>query len=173
MEKFVLASMSEVREEARRAVAELHNEIDNYKKEHEDQAAMITEEMSLFESQVSDRLTKVESQLTNRLSELESRIKVASERIRTLNTSNSLKSANDSAREIFNEMKRRHALNLASRSHGASVISHLTSKATSSSSLLLNLVDSVFPLETYNFAITVSPYPSPLAFLIISYLALL
>ncbi|KHJ81190.1 Sad1 / UNC-like protein, partial [Oesophagostomum dentatum] len=72
-----------------------------------------------------------------------------------------LKSSNETAKELLVEVKRRHAVNLASRSHGAFVVSKLTSKATTSNSLLLNLVDSVFPLETYNFAITERTHITP------------
>ncbi|KAL6728277.1 hypothetical protein Aduo_010062 [Ancylostoma duodenale] len=161
MEKAMRASIAELREDMKKAISELHIEVEKHGKEQDEGVKAAAEKLSSFHSQMADKLTLVEKQLSTRLSEVESRIVAANDRIRTLGKSLKGRSSNETSKETSDEMKRSHAVNLASRSHGAFVVSHLTSKAASSSSVLLNLVDSVFPLETYNIAITERTHINP------------
>ncbi|KHJ85804.1 Sad1 / UNC-like protein [Oesophagostomum dentatum] len=161
IEKSMQTAFKEIQKQAQEAISELRSELTKQKREQEDKVKSTVEGTSSFHKEMVDKLKSVEDQLASRLAELESRIVTANERIRTLSSSNMLKSSNETAKELLAEVKRRHAVNLASRSHGASVVSKLTSKATTSSSLLLNLVDTVFPLETYNFAITERTHITP------------
>ncbi|KAK5983368.1 SUN domain-containing protein [Trichostrongylus colubriformis] len=148
IEQFMGSSLAEVRTEIRNLVSELRSEMERYKTEKEKFADTSTQKLA---SHIADQLATLEGQLSGRLADIESEITVASERMRTAAHTCS---ATSSAEPISTIEKKRGAVNLASRSHGAFVIPHLTSKAVTSGSMLYNFVGTIFGLETYNFAIT-------------------
>ncbi|XGW17550.1 hypothetical protein V3C99_002276 [Haemonchus contortus] len=149
MEQTMRSSIEQVRSEVRYSISELRSVMDKYKTEKEEHAHADSRKLA---SQISAHLRTLEGQLNNRLAEVEAQITVASEGIRA--ATNTCSATSSSRAVEYSVEKKRGAVNLASRSHGAFVVPHLTSKAVSSDSALYNFFGTLFGLETYNFAIT-------------------
>ncbi|VDO40345.1 unnamed protein product [Haemonchus placei] len=149
IEQTMRNSIEQVRTEVRYSISELRSVMDKYKIEKEELAHADSRKLA---SQISSHLRTLEGQLNNRLAEVEAQITVASEGIRA--ATNTCSATSSSRAVEYSVEKKRGAVNLASRSHGAFVVPHLTSKAVSSDSALYNFFGTLFGLETYNFAIT-------------------
>lgn len=155
IEKAVYGLIAVVRSEIDREISEIRDEIEKFKSEKEKVSLLDVKASTDFQRQMAGKIVALEEHLNRRLVDVESRISAASERIRAVtNTCTVASSSSMSEQSVLQQMKKRHAVNLASRSHGAFVVSHLTSKAVTSGSVLYNFVSTVFGLETYNFAIT-------------------
>ncbi|KAK6739648.1 hypothetical protein RB195_008254 [Necator americanus] len=161
IENTLKVSVSEVRKEMEKAISELYGEMNKHQRKCELVRKTTAHDFLSFRRRNSEKLMTLENELTSQLADVKSRILTVTESIRTIIDSPVMKSANNSTKATLTEGRKRQAVNLASRSHGAYVVSHLISKATSSKSVLLNLVDLFFPLETYNFAITERTHITP------------
>ncbi|KAE9416898.1 hypothetical protein Angca_009070 [Angiostrongylus cantonensis] len=147
LERVMFEFQSEIRSETRK----LHAEVEQHRSEQE---RLIQDAVKTFRSYLANQLKGVEAEVSNRLNDIESRIAATNEQMLKYTNSCLTFSKTPDLESTAGVMARRHAVNLASRSHGASVVPHLTSKAVTSESLLYTFVDAVFGLQTYNFAIT-------------------
>ncbi|VDM61293.1 unnamed protein product [Angiostrongylus costaricensis] len=147
LEQVMFNSLSEIRSETQK----LHAEVERYRSEQE---RLIQGAAKTFGSYFANQLKGVEAEVSSRLNDIESRIAATNEQMLKYANSCLTFSKSSCLESTAGVMARRHAVNLASRSHGASVVPHLTSKPVTSESLLYTFVDAVFGLQTYNFAIT-------------------
>ncbi|WKY00359.1 hypothetical protein Q1695_014873 [Nippostrongylus brasiliensis] len=158
IEKDLKRSIENIRSELWQAVNEVRGELKGYVNQRVEKVRSDAEE----HSKISDDLTTIEKQINDRLAFVESRVDTINSRI-VASTNSCVRSSavSELANIKMDETRRRHAINLASRSHGAFVVPHLTSKAVASGSMLYNLVDAVIGLETYNLAITERTHITP------------
>ncbi|VDL81747.1 unnamed protein product [Nippostrongylus brasiliensis] len=158
IEKDLKRSIENIRSELWEAVNEVRGELKGYVNQRVEKVRSDAEE----HSKISDDLTTIEKQINDRLAFVESRVDTINSRI-VASTNSCVRSSavSELANIKMDETRRRHAINLASRSHGAFVVPHLTSKAVASGSMLYNLVDAVIGLETYNLAITERTHITP------------
>ncbi|KJH52864.1 Sad1 / UNC-like protein [Dictyocaulus viviparus] len=149
LEEIVRKSLSEIQSETQK----LHAEIQQCKFINNEFTRNAT---MTFQSYVASQIKDLEVEVNNQLAYIESRVV-------TTNDHQSLTFTNCCSIEFTrmscwepseHVMARKYSVNLASRSHGAFVVPHLTSKPVTSGSLLHTIFDAIFGLETYNFAIT-------------------
>ncbi|KAJ1372833.1 SUN domain-containing protein 5 [Parelaphostrongylus tenuis] len=148
MEQTMFKSLSEIRSE----IHKLHVVVEQHKSERE---GVMQDAADELRSYMASQLEKLEAEVSSRFTDVESQIATTNEQM--LKFTNSCLTEPSKSSHLVSTTgaaARGHPVNLASRSHGAFVVPHLTSQAVTSGSLLYSFVDAVIGLQTYNFAIT-------------------